>query len=397
MTVGAIMAGAALAQAGSSSQSGINNSIKTIGSTGLRTAIRGIHNQWQSGGGRTIVSASQDLRVEPLVLIDERVGRLTYIKEILEGSQRLFTSYYLLSTALENNVGCVSVTKRLGKFSPDRDLVSAAAEYLSTESYQFGLPFINERNGFDKYSEYSVESLHPHYSTEAPGGNGGGTKDVLKQATEIHSLSIGQIVNVSIASDDGKYTATVPVMIRLRTIGASSGSLVNILGLGMDDQSRKSRLMKFRVGALGLKDLITNQDQIDEYRRASFADKTGYFRKAHSRANKGLLATFLTGEPSIGTISSIAIIARQTQRDLEDSFYGSLDDYSKRGQVFAKSLLMMIVVVDDDSNTVTIYTRDIDEKQVFTVDDFKKSSKGGDNDLTEMLKSFMSGSIPGRL
>lgn len=395
MTVGAIMAGAALAQAGSSAQPHVTQTIASLGGTGLQTAISAIHSQWRKGGGKTIVSASQNLRVEPLVLIDERVSRLSSIKDVLEGAQRLFTSYYLLSVALENNIGSVSVQKRLGKFSPDRDLLGAGATYLSalsTESYQFGLPFQNEKIGFEKYGDFSPEAHHPHYSTESKGGS-----DVLKQATEIHSLSIGQIVNVNITSPDGKNSASIPVMIRMRTIGASPVSMVNILGLGMEDNSRAARLLKFRVGALGLKDLITNQDRIDEYRRASFTDKTGYFRKAHARANKGLLATILSGEPSIGTISSIAIISRQTQRELENHFYGSLDDFSRRQQVFDKSLLMMLIVVDDDANTVTIYTRDIEDKQTFTLDDFQKSSKGNNNDLTDLLKAFMSGNIPGRL
>lgn len=392
MTVGAIMAGAALAQAGSSAQPHVNQTISNLGGTGLQTAIAAIHQQWSKGAGKTLVTASQELRVEPLVLIDERASRLASIKDILEGAQRLFTSYYLLSTALENTVGSVSVQKRLGKFSPDRALMGASASFLSTESYQFGLPFQNQPVGFDNYNNYSVESHHPHYSTESNGG-----KDTLKQATEIHSLSIGQIVNVSIVSPDGKNTASIPVMIRLRTIGASPTSMVNILGLGMEDNSRGARLLKFRVGALGLKDLITNQDQIDQYRRASFADKTGYFRKVHARANRGLLATILSGEPSIGMISSMAVITRQTQRELEDAHYGNLDDFSKRQQVFDKSLLMMLIVVDDDANTVTVYTRDIADKQTFTIDDFQKSSKGGNNDLTDLLKSFMSGNIPGRL
>lgn len=392
MAVGSILASAALAQAGSSGHQAVQSSYSGM-NTGLRHVLKSIHAQWAGGAGRTLVTASNDLRVEPLVLIDERVHRLSYVNSIIEAMQRLFSSYYLLSVAAENTIGSVTIQKRLGKFSPDRDLHAATADFLSVESYQFGLPFSNRVNGFDRYALYSPESNHPHIEVSLENGKGG--SDIAKQATEIGNLSIGQIVNVNIVS--GNNSANVPVQIRLRMIGASSTGMVNILGLGAEDDSRSTRIRKFKVGELGLKDLLTNQDIIDRYRRASYADKTGYFRKAHAQKNKGLLSTMLTGEPSIGAISSIAIVSRQTIDEMQREYNIKLDDYNSRQEIFKRSLLMLLAVVDDDTSTVTIYTRDIETPQQYWVKDLEKAYKRKDDDLTDLMKSFMAGQIPGRL
>lgn len=392
MAVGSILTGAALAAAGSSASNATNSTYKDL-NTGLKGVIKSIHSQWAGGAGQTLVTSSANLRVEPLVLLDERVTRLSYANSLLEAVHRLFSSYYLLSVAAENTIGSVTIQKRLGKFSPDRDLNAAAADFLSVESYQFGLPFGNRVNGFDNYSKYSPEANHPHYdlSTESKGSTG----DVHKQATEIGNMSIGQIVNVNIT--DGKCNANIPIMIRLRIIGSSSTGIVNILGLGAEDDSRSTRIRKFKVGELGLKDLLTNQDIIDRYRKASATDKSGYFRKAHAQQRKGLLANMFSGEPSIGSVSSMAVISRQTVEELERKYYIKMDNYASRQEIFSKSMLMLMAVVDDDTSTVTIYTRDIEQSQQYWVKDLETAYKRKDNDLTDLMKSFMSGQIPGRL
>src|SRR5690606_32856106 len=97
--------------------------------------------------------------------------------------------------AAENTIGSVSIQKRLGKFTPDKDLVGATADFLSVESYQFGLPFAGEAVGLERYNEYSIESSTPQYSAESDKAGG---KDLYKQATDISNLSIGQIVGVKI-------------------------------------------------------------------------------------------------------------------------------------------------------------------------------------------------------
>lgn len=393
MSVGTILAATSMAFAGNSASKAVDNTYNGL-NTNLRGTLKGITSMWQKGAGKTLVTASNALRVEPLVLLDERVSRLPYATSILEAAHRLFSSYYLLSVSAENTIGSVTIQKRLGKFNPNPDLVQATADFLSVESYQFGLPFVGEPVGFERYSLYSPESSHPHHDVSLESDKGGG-RDIMKQASEINNLSIGQIVSVKIV--DGNNSASIPIMIRLRVLGTSPQGMVNILGVGSEDTSRSARIRKFKVGELGLKELLTNQDIIDRYRRASFADKTGYFRKAHKQAKSGLLSTMFTGEPSIGDISSMSIVSRQTMDEFEREHYVKMENFAQRQQIFEKSLLMMLFVVDDDAQTVTIYTRDIEDSQQYWLKDIERSAKSGGNDITDLLKSFLSGQIPGRL
>ena len=390
MSVGAVLAASGLAYAGSEAGKELRN---TNGlSNNMLTTINAIKGAWAGGAGKTLVTASSDLRVEPLILVDERVSRLPYATDLMEAMQRLFTSYYLLAVASENTIGSCTITKRIGKFAPDRNITNATAALLSVESYQFGLPFPGEPVGFDRYN-YSPEAFRPHAEESFEADNKG--SNIASKVMEIQNLSIGQLVNVEIVHEG--HRANIPVMVRLRALGASPEALSSILGLGMKDNTMSGRWLRFKVGDLSLKDLITTQDMIDDYRRAVYSDKTGYFRTANKQANKGLLATMLTGTPSIGALSSMAVISKQTATEIERKYLGDLNNYAKRQEVFDKSMLMLLMVVDDDSSTVTVYTRDIEKSQTYWLKDIQKSSKGSNNDLGELLKAFLNGNIPGRL
>lgn len=395
MSVSAIMMSAGAAFAGSQAKDK-GASIGSGLSTKLTTATNAVARHMADGAGKTIVTAGDDLKVEPLMLMDERVARLSYATDVVEALQRLFTAYYLLSVASDNQIGNVSIRQRLGKYNPDRSVLNAAVDLLSLESYQFGLPFYGEINGFDRYGTFSPESAHPHVevSFEDNKEDKKSKSDIMKQATEISNLSVGQIVNVEICVDDKR--TTIPVMIRPRVIGASPESLVSILGIGAQDNSSSTRWLRYKVGDLSLKDLITTQDMIDDYRKAMFSDKTGYFRKANAQAKKGLLSTMLNGQHHIGAISSMAIVSKQTAVELERKYLGSLDNYRQRSSIFEKSLLMLLMVVDDDSGTVTVYTRDYEEPAKYWLKDIQKSGKSS-NDLSDLLKSFLTGTVPGRL
>lgn len=413
MSIGTIVAGAALQRAGES----ISGSMSNAPDSNLRAAAKHASKAMAAGHGRTLITSANDLKVEPFVLVDERAARLPYITDVMYAAQRLFTSYYLISVAADNVIGTVSVSRRLGKFNPNRDLLSASAEFLSFESYQFGLPF-NNSGGLDNYEKVCRPEYMPHFDAELSNESKTRNRDLksknqyldhnnsdnqlsastgktMQTATEINNLSVGQIVDVEIVQGD--KSAKIPVLIRLNAIGVSPAGMVDILGLGMENNSRSMRWTRFKAGALSFKELITNQDIVDNYRKAMFRDKSGYFRKANARFNKGLAATVLTNTPSIGSLSSIAIITNDTRRDTEAKHFGNFDDFERRQRVFEKSLLMMIMVVNDDMNTITIYSRDIAESQTYTLDELKKSSNKKNDNLEDMLKAFLGGNIPGRL
>lgn len=367
--------------------------------TSLDKAISAISRAMAAGAGQSLVSKSASSRIEPFTLVDTRAMRLPYIKDVLNVGQRLFTAYFMMGISSDNKIGSIKVSKRLDKFAPDRDLMSATASFLSTESYHFGLPFVGEAAGLQRYADYSSEANNPVLPDPKTPVNSavisaGGANKIVQDAT---NLAIGQIVDVTFT--DGANTGTVQVMIRLRVMAMEPSNFVSTLALGGEDNSSAARFRKFRVGELTLwNDLVRQQDRIDNYRRTVMSDKTGYFRKAHARKNKSLLATMLTGQPSVAEATSIAIITKETQLETEDRINGRFSDFVTRQRMFDDSMLMLLLVVDADHETVTIYTRDIEDYGVHTIKDLKGvSNNGGGGDLADIMKSYLEGRVPGRL
>lgn len=414
MPVGLILGTALKAVGQTALKSAIDASVgaavsRTV-NTGIDSAIKALTATLERSPGNYI-KATQSVRVEPFTLIDARAARYPNIRDVLNTAQRLFTAYYLMAVAADNTINGIKVSKYLDRFAPDRSAGQATLNLLSMESYQFGLPFVGEAAGLDRYSAYCAESALPqsvqsdptafHKALDVAGANAADRRDTgmsvgaaAATAKDIDNLAIGQIVDVTIEKDGKK--ATLPVQIRLRTIGVDPHVMKEILALGGEDRSRGARLRKFRVGEItGYRDLVMNQDYIDRYRRAAMADKSGYFRSAYKRANKGLMASLMTGEASVGVASSIAITTRATVRDLERTIDGTLDDYTIRQQIFDDSLMMLLFVIDEDHDTIDLYTRDIEQPGNYALKDIKSAGKS--NDLTDMMKLFMEGRVPGRL
>lgn len=402
---------AVLLTAGSTAlKAGIQHVVQKSVDTGIDTAVKAITSTLERSPGN-YVKATQSVRVEPFTLIDSRAVRYANIKDVLNTAQRLFTAYYLMAVAAENTIDGIKVSKYLDRFAPDRAAGTATLNMLSTESYQFGLPFVGEAAGLERYSAYCTEAAIPPNITSNPGmlkqlADGAGAAAIEREgvgisvnaaaatAKDIDNLAVGQIVDVTIDKNGKK--ATLPVQIRLRTMGADPTVMREILALGGEDRSRAARLRKFRVGEIsGFRDLVANQDYIDRYRQAAMADTSGYFRAAYKRVNKGLLATLLTGEPSIGAASSIAITTTETIRDVERVIDGRFSDFRTRQRIFEDSLMMLLFVIDADNDVVTLYTRDIEQPGVYALKDLKGGGKS--NDLTDLMKVFMEGRVPGRL
>ena len=427
LIVGSVIKATALVAAKSALDAGIQAVVKKGVDSSIDSALKALTTTLERSPGNYI-KATQSVRVEPFTLIDTRAARYANIKDVLNTAQKLFTAYYLMAVAADNTIEGIKVSKYLDRFAPDRAAGAATLSMLSNESYQFGLPFVGEAAGLERYSNYCTEAALPQGVTSNPtswekvvatgkdvgkamtdvtamaqhagdradaqGARGFKTGAPAAVLKDIDNLAVGQIVDVTIEKN-GK-TATLPVQIRLRTIGADPHVMKEILALGGEDRSRSARMRKWRVGEISMwRDLVMNQDYIDRYRQAAMADKSGYFRSAYKRANKGLLATLMTGETSVGVASSIAITTRDTIRDLENTIDGRIDDFSVRQQIFDDSLMMLLFVIDTDHDTVTLYTRDIEQAGVYAMKDLKGGGKS--NDLTDVMKMFMEGRVPGRL
>lgn len=391
-----------------------DEAIKTVAGRAVNGAldktITAVFAAWKQGHGQSLVSASQSLRVEPYVLVDARATRLPFVKDAVQLANKLYSSYYLLANAADNTIAGAKISKRFDKFATDRSVLNASAQflgleskepdYLSLESYQFGLPFVGEVAGLQRWGTYTTEANDPSKSKDdnadkrdKPVGTAFKANNVI---SDVQNLAVGQMLDVTIT--DGSQSATIPVLVRLRPIGMEPNAMAELLALGGESDELSDRWLKFKVGDIpSFMDLITKQDQVRRYRQAMWADKSGYFRKALTRDNKALITTAMTGTPSIGNAVSIGIITRQTALDAEAKMDGLLSDFTTRQAIFDRGMMMMLIVLDEDTEVVTIYTRDIDDVARYTLRDLKSSANNGNNDLADIMKTYLEGRVPGRI
>ncbi len=391
--------------------------------TALDKAILTAQSAAQANGNRSYVRAASSVRVEPFITMDERFVEMEDVRKDVVGlAQRLFTCYYLLAHAAHDVIAGTTISERVSRFNPDRDLQDATYGFLSSsrrrseirnyssESYHFGLPEPSRVQGLDRYGAllsdeqfYTTESkinLVANSINESAAETTQSTvstkESIEKTVKETANLALGQTVELTVRTDG--MSQTVPVQIRLRPLTVPSEVMVGTLSLRGKSYSLPDRLRARRAGSIDWKDLIFQTDRVKEYKRLAKQDKSKFFQKTHNRANKHLLGALISGKGSVGEMSSILVLSRDTVVEFERSSGLRLDDFRTRQRILEDTLTMVILVVDQSFQTVKVYLDSIDDSDAeYNIADLKAGGKNDGNDLMKTLTSLMEGRIPGRL
>lgn len=407
--------------------------------TTLHNTLQGIKAAWDSHAPTSYIRAASPSTVSPMVMIDEAVSGLPYTRDVMGALQRIFTCNYLMAQAVQNQIGGISIAKRIDRFSPDRSLDVATRHFLSMESstgaklgvgplaadsYALSLPIPGVPAGVGRYGDLAplvpgpivpygyvvdtqeqeddaiagvLEAVSNESSDRSEGGksDGGLTKSADAAVKENATLAIGQIVDVKIVHED--KSTTIPIHIRMRPITTSSEVVSGTFALRGKSYSMGDRLRAFRVEEIGLKDLLFQTDAVREYRKLVKQDKSGFFRKTYDRANRNFLAQIISGKASIGQMSSIILTSSDTVRSFEYATGSRLDDYNTRQGIMEDSLTMIIAVIDPNHETLTVYLDSIDDKSDYMISDLKPRGKNDGDDMSSLLNSLLEGKIPGRL
>lgn len=130
--------------------------------------IRSIKTAWDAHAPTSYIRAAKPVKVEPFVMVDEAVVGLPYTKDVMGALQRIFSCNYLLAQAAQNQIGGITIAKRLDRLAPDRSLDVATRHFLSMESadglpvgmgplsidsYAFGLPVPGGAAGKERFGE----------------------------------------------------------------------------------------------------------------------------------------------------------------------------------------------------------------------------------------------------
>jgi len=381
--------------------------------TGLGLASK-LPEMVRSAKAGSLVEYTQATRVEPIVLIDEKVTGLSYAPDIMQSLTSLFSGYYLQAVALSVNVGKVDVIKLLDRLNPKRSVTDNVTNAISNgvamvaslehlEAYRWSLPIPGQAMGLESFGGDAVIT----YSPEAKGDDDDKNKlndkpagpaiefgkDQIKLLGEATNLSVGKMLEVHVESEGQK--AVFAINVRLICTAIGSKELVHTLSVGSKVNSVKERWHAWRAGQLEfMRDLVMCQDLIDAHKKTLLKDSSGVYSEILSRRNGNSLSAIFSGNPSVATASNLIVLSSSTAKELEREIGGRLKDFRTREKVFKNTYGMILVVVDPEWDHVTFYHRSIDIPTEMTAKELASSNKGKGPDVSEILKAYQMGGSP---
>lgn len=395
-----------------------------IGTVAAKTAIAGalgavasiVKSLATSQKNDSLVQFTSVLRVEPVTMIDKRLERVEYLPDVLQTLLSLFCGFYLQAVACMTNVGQINVVRMLDSLNPSRDGALASASFvdavngkgsvgmLSMESYEtrlprpadFGFEAMGAAKAYGAARSFLVDSDGSVNRKNVHGSVDGKVQEVgknIKAAAEVVNLAVGKMLEVNIESNGNR--AVFPVAVRLATTVIDSEVLTHILGASGQDNSLKERYHRWKAGDIQFwRDLVWCQDLIDEQKRLLMKDKTGAMAEVNRRRAVNSVAALTSGTPSVASASALVVMSKETAMALERVNLGKFTDLNFRNKIMQNSLAMLIAVVDPDYESVTIYTRDIQLPNKFSIRELKTANKGSGPDVGEILKAYRIGMQP---
>jgi len=381
--------------------------------------IAGIKKADQYVTPQSLSGIAENSRVEPLCLVDSDLTHLDYTPTVMQAMQSMFAGYYIHALGMLTKIDGVSVASKLGQLNPNRKLSEVLESYafntVSKEAYTFRLPmrdkkskgFALESNNDLSYVEKRIDNLHDdldkkhetildNVSGKESKGSSAAITDASKDLTELTSLCIGKVYNVSIQEGSTKgnmIKASINVAIRIFANQLSSDNLLNLFTFKNSfDMSFKERWHSWRSGRLEFfKDLLLCRDLIKKHRNTLITDKSGIYKEIVSRQSGNTIMGLLTGKPSLATIANLAIISENTAKRIEAQLGSRLSKEHTRDLIFKNTNVMILCVVDTEYEHVTFYHYGISVGSTCSLSDLKKKK---DSDIGDILKAFTQGMAP---
>ncbi len=343
------------------------------------------------------VSSLSDLarpaRVEPLVIIDKPLAEQPYMEDVMKMALTTFAGYYMQAVAMVLNVGRVETLKVLDSLNPHRsqgDLGDVKNAVWSKESYAQGLPSMESFNQpMEKNLIVSMEAGEVDRSDQSLAV----TDESVKKLYEVENLAVGKLINVELK--DGENQAKMPILLRLIPTKVAPQVLTHIFTATAKNSTWKERYHLWRAGQIRLvRDLIFSVDLIDEHRKALVNDTSNVYMTMNDRRRNNSMKAAYTDVPSMADASNIAVISKETAKDIGRAMHGKIESAKVRKKLFDASYLILLVVVDEQWERVTVYHRGLEMPTEMSFREIKAQEKGKGPDITEILKAYQLGSTP---
>jgi hypothetical protein len=328
----------------------------------------------------SLIEYARPTRIEPIVMVDERLVNLPYMVDIMHNTNSIFAGYYLQAASLSMKVGRIDVRKMLDRLNPSRDPVANIAfesHTLSIESYKTQLPRWNSPVGMENYGVVAMEESVAN----------------VRELHENSNLSVGKMLQIEIG--DGRQNAVINVNVRLIANTVSGSFLADAISITGKDTSWHNRYHQWRAGQLEfIRDLVLCQDLIDDHKKLLGKDRVGSFSEIMKRRRNNGLSALFSKSTSLATASNIIVISDTTRKEIESRDGLKFSSVRARKEIFEKTYLMLVVIVDPEREAVTIYHRGIDTPTELTVRQIKSGNKGTGPDISDILKAYQMGNSP---
>ena len=367
-------------------------------SEGLLSLARASSTVYRDSKSKSLIEYTKDLRVEPVLLIEDRVLLTDYRHDLTQTLSTIFSGYYIMAASIAGNSNSVEILSTLDKLNPNRspdssgmDTVGRIATRMSgslgvsTEAYAEGLPSIE--------GLYDIAADASNMPQSEPGGNVSYGRDTLKDNLNTPvNLAVGRVVEISM--DFNGRPTTVVVNIRLAPQSVPHVGIADMLAVGQESKDFIARGKEFLMHERTVKEMTTCVDLVDAHRRALLSDTTGQYELNQRRSRRNRWATILSGNPSVATASTITVITQDTAKTLEFKLRGKLNNFKFRERIFHETLMMLLVVVDTDRDKITVYHRSIEGETILFPRDLKSNAGDQSSDVSEILKAYQMGNAP---
>jgi hypothetical protein len=373
----------------------INTALTTIAKT-INTVKDNFTNYYTT---KSLADATKLTRVEPLTIVSKDCLNIECMQDVNNVLLNSFAGYYLQAVHMLTTVNDVEVVRILDKLNPDRDETGfllderMSRESITLESYKYSLP-TSKRLSLEAGSKDDGNK-----SIDIKGSN-----EAVKTIVDVSNLSVGKLVNVTIAynkaipESDVKGEAnavTIPINFRLMVSSVPNATISQLLSVHQDEISLVERFHAWRSGRIAfIKDLIFCQDLIDEQKRAMIGDETGTMLEIMRRVNNSKKYGLITKNPSLVSASNLFVITEEIGRDLEGKLGGRLSNFRTREKAFENTYAMILVVIDREWQRVSFYTRGIQSYTDLSYKELKHVGKDKGPDIMDILKSLNTGHAP---
>ena len=369
----------------------------------------------------SLVKMTKPARVEPLCVIDSDCIQLSYISDVVQCLQSIFTGYYLQAVSLLGTVSGVAVIGDLDRLNPHRefsipDIIESTltdrygsyeSVHLSSENYKWSLPMTGEialEGGFNKRSRkqrYNKKPVDKPVDNEPPVKNKNkfniyddrGNFKIDDAIEKMANLSIGKVFNVTIDRDG--QSITVPITVRLLVNELPPNILIKMFGNDKMDTSFVERYYKWKAGRISFfSDLILCRDLVKAHKKELMQDENKVISEITRRANDNLAMSLYSRKPSLATASNLYIISTDTATAIKRVSGLDITKYNQREQIFNTTYAMILCVIDRDYERISFYHDGVAMPTTLSARDLRGVNKNAEPTIMDVLSAYKQGQSP---